>query len=122
MERVMVKSRRRPGGGVGAVLVAWTCLTVAMAVPAGAATGGIGGRPANPDPNNPRTESIFIYTLDKGASKQDQVLVSNGSSETKTVELYTVDGVVKPIFLLFDNDFTALIVTEYVASVNVALP
>ena len=94
MERVMVKSRRRPGGGVGAVLVAWTCLTVAMAVPAGAATGGIGGRPANPDPNNPRTESIFIYTLDKGASKQDQVLVSNGSSETKTVELYPVDGVV----------------------------
>lgn len=57
-------------------------------------TGGIGGRPANPDPNNPRTQSIFIYTLDKGQSKADQVLVSNNSDTTQTIDLYAVDGIV----------------------------
>lgn len=57
-------------------------------------SGGIGGRPANPDPNNPRTQSIFIYTLDRGASKQDQVLISNNTTKKQTIELYPVDGVV----------------------------
>lgn len=61
---------------------------------AGAATGGIGGRPADPDPDNPRSQSIFINTVDRGKSAEDKVLVSNGSDETKTIEIYVVDGVV----------------------------
>lgn len=56
-------------------------------------SGGFGGRPANPDPGNPRTESIFIYTIEGGEAKEDQVLVSNNSSEEATIALYSVDGV-----------------------------
>lgn len=64
--------------------------TSVMAAP----SGGIGGRPANPDPKNPRTNTIFIYTLDHGKTKRDQVIVTNNTDKTQTVELYAVDGVV----------------------------
>lgn len=56
------------------------------------ASSGVGGSPANPDSNNPRSKSIFIYTLDQNQSKADAVVVSNNSSETKTVQLYAADG------------------------------
>lgn len=58
------------------------------------AEGGIGGRPANPDPDNPRTQSIFLYTLKGGQTKTDQIFLSNASNEEQTVKLYAVDGVV----------------------------
>ena len=57
------------------------------------AAGGVGGRPASPDPDNPRTQSIFIYTLEPGESKKDSIFLSNGSDEDQTVEIYPVDGV-----------------------------
>lgn len=57
-------------------------------------SGGFGGRPANPDPDNPRSQSIFIYTLEGGETKEDQVLVTNNSSEEATISIYAVDGVV----------------------------
>lgn len=57
------------------------------------AAGGVGGRPANPDPDNPRTQSIFIYNLKPGESKKDSIFLSNGSDEDQTVEIYPVDGV-----------------------------
>lgn len=73
-------------------------LAITLALPASTvlaqSSGGIGGRPANPDPANPRTESIFIYTLDKGASKADQVVISNNTDTKQTIELLAVDGVV----------------------------
>ncbi len=56
--------------------------------------GGLGGRPANPDPANPRTQSIFIYTLDHLATKNDEILMSNSADVDKSVDLYTVDGIV----------------------------
>lgn len=59
-----------------------------------AASGGVGGRPANPDPDNPRTQSIFIYTLEPGQSKTDQLYLSNGGDTDEVVELYAVDGTV----------------------------
>ena len=34
-----------------------------LILPVSVSANGIGGRPANPDPNNPRTSSIFIYNL-----------------------------------------------------------
>ena len=58
------------------------------------ATGGIGGRPANPDINNPRSQSIFIFTANLGETKSDAVLVSNNTGQTQTIQLYAVDGVV----------------------------
>src|SRR3990167_9490337 len=55
-------------------------------------TGGIGGYPANPDPNVPGSTSWFIYNLDLGESKDDAILVVNNSDETQTIKLYPVDS------------------------------
>jgi hypothetical protein len=54
--------------------------------------GGLGGVPANPDPNNPRTSSIFVYTLSPGENKKDAVKVVNNTNESKTVEVYAADS------------------------------
>lgn len=53
--------------------------------------GGIGGRPANPRPDNPRTESIFIYTGEPGAVFLDGIKVINNSKERKSLRVYAVD-------------------------------
>ncbi len=54
--------------------------------------GGFGGRPAYPDPSNPRTESIFIHTLQPGATQEEGVRVVNNSAETKTMLVYGADS------------------------------
>lgn len=56
-------------------------------------SGGIGGRPANPDPDNDRTQSIFIYEMSGGKTKTDKIMVSNASDSDTTIDLYPVDGV-----------------------------
>lgn len=62
------------------------------ALPADAVSyGGFGGRPAFPDPNDNRTESWFIVELEPGESRQDSVIVSNNSEETKTLRVYPTD-------------------------------
>ena len=73
---------------IGAAMIAGLILPVSVSA------NGIGGRPANPDPNNPRTSSIFIYNLSGGASKSDQLYVQNGSDKEETIEVYSVDGTV----------------------------
>ncbi len=55
--------------------------------------GGIGGRPANPDPNNPRTESIFIYTHEASSVKNDEVLIMNNTDQDQVIDVYAVDGI-----------------------------
>jgi LysM repeat protein len=65
------------------------------AVPAMAAeNGGIGGKPANPRADNPRTESIFVYELAPGSSVQDTVEVYNNTEEQKTIAVYPTDSVI----------------------------
>lgn len=59
---------------------------------AGATTASIGGRPANPDLKNPRTQSIFIFTLGSGESKSDQLFISNNTNKQETLEVYAVDS------------------------------
>ncbi len=54
--------------------------------------GGIGGRPAYPVAGNPRTESIFIHTLNLGDVQKEGVLIVNNSGETKTILVYGVDS------------------------------
>ena len=54
--------------------------------------GGLGGLPANPDPNNARTKSIFVHTISPGQAKNDGVNVVNNTNETKTVEVYATDS------------------------------
>ena len=54
--------------------------------------GGIGGRPAYPRPDNPRTQDIFVYTLEPGSSQSDGIIVINNTAEPKTVMLYSADS------------------------------
>lgn len=78
----------------------WTAVMIGvvafLAAPqsASAQAGGIGGRVATPDPANPRSQSIFLYTLKNGATKKDQLRVVNQTGQTKTIMLGSVDGVV----------------------------
>lgn len=74
--------------------VAAVAAVIGAALPNPVQAASIGSRPANPDPNNPRTQSIFIYNLDRGGSKTDQIVISNGSNEQTDIEVYPVDGVV----------------------------
>ena len=54
--------------------------------------GGVGGRPANPREDNPRSESIFIYELEPGDSFEDGVQIFNNTDEDTTVRVGAVDG------------------------------
>lgn len=54
--------------------------------------GGIGGKPANPRKDNPRSESIFVYELQPGANVQDAVQVINNTDVEKTLQVYAVDS------------------------------
>ncbi len=54
--------------------------------------GGLGAKPANPRPDNSRTQSIFLHTINPGEEKTDAVIVSNTSQDTKTVMVYAADS------------------------------
>lgn len=54
--------------------------------------GGVGGVPANPREDNPRTQSIFIYELNPGDSYQDGVKINNNTGETATIDIGAVDS------------------------------
>lgn len=54
--------------------------------------GGFGGKPAYPKADNPRTDSIFIHTLEPGATQEEGVLVVNNSPEPKTMLVYAADS------------------------------
>lgn len=54
--------------------------------------GGFGGRPAYPRTDNPRTESIFVHTLEPGDVKEEGMLTVNNSAEQKTMLVYAVDS------------------------------
>ena len=53
---------------------------------------GIGGRPAFPDKDNPRTSSIFIYEPKPGTVVNTGVVVTNNSSRAATIRVYGVDA------------------------------
>lgn len=55
--------------------------------------GGIGGKPAYPRADNPRTESIFIHEAEAGNSVTDGVLVVNNTEEEVTLNVYAVDSI-----------------------------
>lgn len=78
---------------LGVIVIALSAIMAGSSASA-ANTGGIGGRPANPNSDNPRTQSIFILNANKGETKSDVILVSNNSDQTQTIELYAVDGIV----------------------------
>ncbi len=55
---------------------------------------GIGGQPANPRPDNPRSGSIFIYTLKPGESAKDGIIVRNGTDKAQNILVYPADSLV----------------------------
>jgi hypothetical protein len=55
-------------------------------------SGGIGAIPANPQANNPRTKSIFVYEAKPNSVKTDAVKVINNSNTQKTIKVYAVDS------------------------------
>jgi len=59
----------------------------------GLSAGGVGGYPANPDPNVKFSESWFIYNLDLGESKEDAIHVFNTTDETQVLKIYPVDSI-----------------------------
>lgn len=57
-------------------------------------SGGIGGRPAFPRDDNPRSESIFIHTIEAGNSVEDGILLVNNTDEERTIQVYAADALV----------------------------
>ncbi|MBI4092421.1 MAG: LysM peptidoglycan-binding domain-containing protein [Candidatus Kerfeldbacteria bacterium] len=67
--------------------------TLLAALPAVAISyGGLGGRPAFPRPDNPRTNDIFVYTVEPGQTVADGMFVINTTDQTKTVWVYSADA------------------------------
>jgi len=56
--------------------------------------GGIGGRPAFPRPDNDRSKSIFVHTLNPGEQAEEGVQLLNNTDETKTLTVDAVDSLV----------------------------
>lgn len=52
----------------------------------------IGGKPANPRPDNPRSQSIFVHELEPGSKTDDAIRVINNTDQTKTLLVYAVDS------------------------------
>jgi hypothetical protein len=73
-----------------------TLLMILIAGFGGAATAGavgdVGGRPALPREDEPRSQSIFIHTIKQGQTIDDKVLVANRSDKEQTVLVYAVDA------------------------------
>jgi LysM repeat protein len=74
-------------------LLVFALILPAMPVSA-AQYGNIGGRPANPDPNNERSKSIFVHTIEPTTTASDGVQVINNTGQTKTLLVYATDGIV----------------------------
>lgn len=54
--------------------------------------GGVGGSPANPDPNIPHSKEWFIYALNPGEKKEDVIIVRNNDEVAVDVLLYPADS------------------------------
>jgi hypothetical protein len=77
------------------ILLAAVMATIVVAMPITTYAinyGGIGGVPANPRPDNPRTKSIFIYKLKPGQSATDGIKLQNSTGKQQTVDLDAVDS------------------------------
>ncbi len=76
------------------VVTILTCALIPLSNALAVESGGVGGRPAYPDSNIPRTESIFIFSGNPGDNIENGVKVFNNSSQIKTVEVYATDSAV----------------------------
>ena len=54
--------------------------------------GGIGGQPAYPRADQPRSKTIFIHTLEPGTVQEEGIIVLNTTAEEKTILVNSVDS------------------------------
>jgi LysM repeat protein len=54
--------------------------------------GGLGGRPAFPREDNPRTDSIFVHTAEPGTVIEEGIRIVNNKQERKTALVYATDS------------------------------
>ena len=75
-------------------LVITALITVgATSVALAAETGGVGGRPTTPDPNNSRTKSIFVFSMNPEEKEKSSVTIMNTSNKDQLIDVYAVDSV-----------------------------
>ncbi|MBL8159548.1 LysM peptidoglycan-binding domain-containing protein [Candidatus Saccharibacteria bacterium] len=80
------------GTSLTSLALAFT-LALVVSAPAGAVeSGGVGGKPANPRSDNPRSQSIFIHEIQPGRTVQDAVQIINNTDDVKKVDVYGVDS------------------------------
>lgn len=77
-----------------ALIVMLTIMVIPTVFAQEIGSGGIGGRPAYPREDNPRSKSIFVHTLNPGESVNEGVTVINNSNEQKSVIVYPADSIV----------------------------
>jgi len=54
--------------------------------------GSVGGKPARPRDDNPRSQSIFVHEMEPGDSIEEAILIVNNSDQVKTINVYPVDS------------------------------
>ncbi len=68
-------------------------LLIASPVASAVEYGGVGGAPANPLASNPRTKSIFVYSLKPQQQVSDGIKIYNTTNKQRTISVYAVDSV-----------------------------
>lgn len=53
--------------------------------------GGIGGRPAYPRKEEPKSDNVFIHTVNEGETIKEGIKVLNNTQEVKTLMIYAAD-------------------------------
>ncbi len=97
MNKKILSSKRKRFSlnyGIGLILIILSGIAILTNNALAVEYGGIGGKPAYPRSDNPRTKSIFVYTLEPGAVQKDGVLLMNNANETKTLLLDAVDSMI----------------------------
>ena len=75
-------------------LIALLCLFLLTPAVKAVESNGVGGKPANPKADNPRTASIFVYDLKPGESVNDAINLFNNSDQDKVIGVYAVDSII----------------------------
>lgn len=76
-----------------AVTITTLAVVAVAATSVQAAPSYVGGRPANPRADNPRTNEIFIHTLNHGETASDGAVVVNNTDDQKVIKVYVTDGI-----------------------------
>lgn len=89
----LVRRKLSVGAGFALTTLFSISIIIIASTSSFADSSGIGGKPANPDPNNPRTQSIFVKRIAPGDSVSDNVEVINGSNVSKNISIYSTDSI-----------------------------